>query len=258
MSKRDLHLKIGELKADIALLRDVEISVGRIYEEDWAEPLGPTPFPTSTQLRSWDMRLLERYKPLYTPLCDLCCLCTMGKCDLTGGKRGACGLDISAQQSRMVLLTCCIGAATHTGHARHLIDYLIRKNGREWPIDVGGTSVDVEAPITRLVCGIRPKKLKDLEDAVGYLESEITNLLSATHTGQEGNALDFESKIFHAGMIDHVGMEIADLAQISALNFPRADPAAPLADIGFGTVDKSKPVILVVGHNVPSSIGIIE
>ncbi len=258
MSKRDLHLKIGELKADIALLRNLEISVGRIYEEDWAEPLGPTPFPTSTQLRSWDMRLLERYKPLYTPLCDLCCLCTMGKCDLTGGKRGACGLDISAQQSRMVLLTCCIGAATHTGHARHLIDYLIRKNGREWPIDVGGTSVDVEAPITRLVCGIRPKKLKDLEDAVGYLESEITNLLSVTHTGQEGNALDFESKIFHAGMIDHVGMEIADLAQISALDFPRADPAAPLADIGFGTVDKSKPVILVVGHNVPSSIGIID
>jgi len=258
LSKRDLHLKIEELKSDIGLLKGLEISVGRIYEDSWAELIGPTPFPTSTQLRNWDLKLLKRYQPFYMPACDLCCLCTMGKCDLTRDKRGACGLDIAGQQSRIVLLACCIGAATHTGHARHLVEHLIEKYGREWPIDIGGTSIEVEAPVTRLVCGVRPKALKDLEDVLDYLETEITQLLSATHTGQEGNAIDFESKVFHAGMIDQVGMEVADIAQISAFGLPKADPEAPLADIGLGTVDKTKPVILVIGHNVPSAIGIVD
>jgi acetyl-CoA decarbonylase/synthase complex subunit alpha len=59
-------------------------------------------------------------------------------------------------------------------------------------------------------------------------------------------------------MVDQVGMEIADLAQISVLGFPKADPEAPLIDLGFGIADVSKPTILVIGHNVPSSVGIID
>ena len=111
----------------------------------------------------------------------------MGKCDLTGGKRGACGLDIAAQQSRVVLLACCIGAATHTGHARHLVDHLMERHGRDSPIDIGkAVGVEVEAPVTRLVCGVRPNTLGDLEHVLDYLETEITHLLAATHTGQLG------------------------------------------------------------------------
>ncbi|RLI36801.1 acetyl-CoA decarbonylase/synthase complex subunit alpha, partial [Candidatus Bathyarchaeota archaeon] len=178
--------------------------------------MGPTPFPSITTLREWDFKLLQRYKPFYMPFCDVCCLCTFGKCDLTEGKRGACGLDMAAQQSRIVLLACCIGAATHIAHARHLVEHLIEKFGRDAPIDVGGVNVEVEAPVTRLVCGIRPRTLGDLEDVLDYCETEVTHLLSATHTGQEGSNLDFESKVFHAGMIDQVGMEVADMAQISA------------------------------------------
>ncbi|UCD40459.1 MAG: CO dehydrogenase/acetyl-CoA synthase complex subunit epsilon, partial [Candidatus Bathyarchaeota archaeon] len=116
----------------------------------------------------------------------------------------------------------------------------------------------VEAPVTRLVCGIRPKALKDLEDVLDYCEEQLTTLLAATHTGQEASNLDFESKVLHAGMIDHVGLEIADLAQISVYGFPKADPEAPLTDLGFGVADVSKPTILVIGHNVPSSVGIID
>ena len=111
MSKKALNLKVKELTTDFGVLKDLEISLGRIYEEKtWAEPVGPTPFPTSLQLRNWDHKLLARYQPFYMPFCDLCCLCTMGKCDLTEGKRGACGIDIAAQQSRIVLLAACIGA----------------------------------------------------------------------------------------------------------------------------------------------------
>ena len=258
MAKKDLFLKAKELKTDVTVLKDVELSIGRIIEETWKEPMGPTQFPSITSLREWDMKLLNRYKPFYLPFCDVCCLCTFGKCDLTGDKRGACGLDMAAQQSRMVLLACCIGAATHTAHARHLIEHLIEKYGRNSPLDVGGLNIDIEAPVTRLVCGIRPQKLKDLEDALDYCEEQVTHLLSATHTGQEGSNLDFESKVLHAGMVDQVGMEIADLAQISVLGFPKADPEAPLTDLGFGIADIAKPTILVIGHNVPSSVGIID
>jgi acetyl-CoA decarbonylase/synthase complex subunit alpha len=165
---------------------------------------------------------------------------------------------MAAQQSRIVLLACCIGAATHIAHARHLIGHLIEKYDRNSPLDVGGLNIEVEAPVTRLVCGIRPKTLKDLEDVLNYCEEQVTHLLSATHTGQEGNNLDFESKVFHAGMVDQVGLEIADLAQVSVLSFPKADPETSLVDLGFGIADITKPTILVIGHNVPSSIGIID
>jgi len=255
---RKTRIKIDELKSDFATIKGLELSVGRVIEEKWEEPMGPTPFPSITDLREWDLKLLKRYKPFYMPFCDVCCLCTFGKCDLTGNKRGACGLNMPAQQSRIVLLACCIGAATHIGHARHLVDYLIEKFGRRTPINVGGTNVEVEAPVTRLVCGIRPRTLGDLEEVLDYLEEQLTHLLSATHTGQEGSNIDFESKVFHAGMIDQVGMEIADMAQISAYGFPRADPEAPLVELGFGVVDREKPVIMVIGHNVPPAIEIVD
>lgn len=258
MPKRDFVVRADELKTDITVIKNLEVSIGKILEEAWNEPMGPTPFPSVTDLREWDMKLLNRYKPFYLPFCDVCCLCTFGKCDLTGDKRGACGLDMAAQQSRIVLLACCIGAATHIAHARHLVEHLIEKYGRNSPIGVGGLNIDVEAPVTRLVCGVKPRKLKDLEEALGYCEEQVTQLLSATHTGQEGNNLDFESKVLHAGMVDQLGMEVADLAQISVLGFPKADPEAPLTDLGFGIADISKPTILVIGHNVPSSVGIID
>jgi len=258
MSRKSVNLTIGELKSDIAHFRDISISIGAVHQEHWLEPIGPTPFPSLTTLRSWDHKLLGRYKPFYLPFCDLCCLCTYGKCDLTNSKKGACGISMPAQQSRMVLIAACIGAATHTGHARELLTYLTGKYGRDHPINVGDTGVEVEAPVIRLVCGIKPETLGDLEPALDYCESQLTQLLAVTHTGQEGNNLDFESKVFHAGMIDHVGMEVADIAQISTLGFPKADPESDLADLGLGTVDTKKPVILVIGHNVPPSASIID
>jgi len=253
-----VRVKIGEMKTSTGLVKNLELSIGKIVDDSWAEPMGPTPMPSLTALRDWDMKLLNKYKPFYMPACDLCCLCTFGKCDLTAGKRGACGLDIGAQSSRIVLLACSIGAATHTGHARHVVDHLIEKYGRRHPLDVGGLNVKVEAPVTRLVTGIKPETLGDLEEVLEYCETQITHCLSAAHTGQEGNNLDFESKAFHAGMADQVGMEVADIAQVSTLNFPKADPEAPLIQMGIGTVDTTKPVIMCIGHNVVPSVGIID
>ncbi|MGB7788514.1 MAG: CO dehydrogenase/acetyl-CoA synthase complex subunit alpha [Methanoregula sp.] len=258
VNKKGVHFRIKEITSDLAQFRDLSITIGAINQERWDEPMGPTPFPSLTTLRPWDQKLLSRYKPFYLPFCDLCCLCTYGKCDLTGTKRGACGISMPAQQSRTVLITACIGAATHISHSRELLTYVIERAGRDCPINVGGVGVEVEAPITRLVTGIKPETLGDLEPVLDYCENQVTQLLAVTHTGQEGNNLDFESKIFHAGMIDHLGMEVADIAQVSALGFPRAEPETPLADLGLGTVDTSKPVILVIGHNVPPAAAIID
>jgi len=257
LSKKALHLKVDELTTDIGIFKGLDITVGKIHEETWSERIGPTPFPSVLDLREWDLRLLQRYKPFYMPFCDLCCLCTMGKCDLTKQKRGACGLDMAGQQSRIVLMMACMGASTHTAHARHLLEHLTAKYGHDRPIDMG-QNVHVEAPIIRTVCGTRPRVLGDLEDALDYVESQIVELLAATHTGQEASSLDFESKVFHAGMLDHVAMEAADIAQISSMDFPKSEPDAPLAEIGFGAVDVSKPTILVIGHNVAPARAIID
>jgi len=258
LTNKGLRVKAKELKTDVAIVKDLELSIGKIVDDTWEEPMGPTPMPHISTLRNWDMKLLNKYKPFYLPDCDLCCLCTYGKCDLTAGKRGACGLNIADQSARIVLIACSIGAATHTGHARHVVDHLIEKYGRKHPVDVGGLNVDVEAPVTRLVTGIKPETLGDLDEVLTYCETQVTHLLSAAHTGQESNNLDFESKALHAGRVDQVGMEIADLAQISVFDFPKADPEAPLIEMGLGTIDKSKPVICCIGHNVVPSVGIID
>jgi len=257
LSKRDLKLKIDELSSALGTFKGLEIEVGRIFEEDWEEPMGPTPLPGVGTLREWDRKLLDRYKPFYMPFCDLCCLCTFGKCDLTGDKRGACGLTMAGQQSRIVLLACCIGASTHCAHARHMLDHLIEEFGRDAPIEVA-INTNVEAPHMRLVCGMRPKTLRDLEDALDYVETQLVQLVATAHTGQEGDNIDFESKAFHAGMLDHVAMEVADIEQIATLGMPKGVADAPMTQIGFGSIDTSKAVIMCIGHNVLPSVDIID
>jgi len=254
--------KPKDFKDDFWKSKDIKISIGEIAhdeakggEED--VKMGPTPKPNVTDLRSWDMKLIDRYEPFYAPFCDMCCLCTYGKCDLTEGKKGACGINIEAQQARMVLLACCIGAAAHSAHARHLLEYLIEKKGEDFPIDMGN-NVDIEAPIIRTVVGIIPKTLGDLREAMDYMEEQNLHLLSSCHTGQEGSNLDFESKALHAGLMDNLGKEIGDIAQIVALNMPKGDADAPLVELGIGTIDRDKPVVLCIGHNVASGAGVID
>jgi acetyl-CoA decarbonylase/synthase complex subunit alpha len=194
------------------------------------------------------MRLLKTYKPWYAPFCDLCCFCTYGKCDLTEHRKGACGIDIATQQARIVLLACCMGLAAHGAHARHIIEHLIEKYGEDYKIDLG-MLVNVEAPIIRTVLGLKPETLGDLKKAVEYVERGLIHLVSSTHTGQEGGNLDYESKALHAGMLDHVALEATDIAQIIGFNYPTSVADTPLVDIGWGAIDRNKPVILCIGHN---------
>jgi acetyl-CoA decarbonylase/synthase complex subunit alpha len=160
-------------------------------------------------------------------------------------------------ESRIVMLACCIGASTHAAHGRHMLESLIEKYGRDAPLEVA-INTNVEAPHVRLVCGFKPKTLVDLEEALDYVDSQIVQLVAAAHTGQEGDNIDFESKAFHAGMLDHVALEVADLMQVATLGMPKGVPDSPMAKIGYGTIDAEKPVIMCIGHNVLPSVDIID
>jgi acetyl-CoA decarbonylase/synthase complex subunit alpha len=239
-------------------MENVEIKIGKVVEQEEAwEPMGPTPKPGILTLRNWDHFLMSRYKPFYAPHQDFCNLCTQGPCDLTGNKEGACGIDLMTQKSRIVLAAVCLGHAAHASHARHVYHSLVHKFGKDVPIDLG-VNVNVEAPVTRLVTGIKPKTIGDFDEVLSYVEEQFESLVSSLHTGQEGSYIDFESKSLHCGMLDQLAMEVADILQISALNFPKADPNAPLIEYGFGSIDSTKPVIIGIGHNVMPSTGILD
>ncbi len=251
------RIKADEVVTSFGRIRGLEIKVGKVLVEEWEEVCGPTPAPGPLDLREWDRKLLSRYRPMYAPFCDMCCLCTYGKCDLSNGKKGACGLDIESQQGRIILLACCIGASAHGAHARELVERLVEKYGPGHPINLGD-KIQVEAPLVRLIHGSKPTTLADLLPPLEYGERQLMDLLSATHTGQEGSYMDFESKSLHISMIDHMFMEIADLAQVVALPYPKGDADAPLVDIGLGCIDPAKPVILAIGHSVLPGAEVIE
>lgn len=259
MTEIPARVKLKKLKTPTFEIDGFELAIGKLLEEEeWTEPMGPTPKPEITDLRAWDRLMLNRYKPYYMPFLDICpALCTYGPCDLSAGKKGACGLNINAQASRIVLLACCMGASAHSAHGRHLLDHLIEKYGSDYPISLGD-AIEVEAPLTRLIVGKRPKTLGDLVEAQNYIEEQITHCVSAAHVGQEGDNIDYESKALHVSMCDSLGMEIADLVQIVGYDLPKGEPDAPLIELGAGTIDRSKPVILVVGHNVAAGAEIVD
>ncbi len=228
-----------------------------IRPEDKWEPVGHTPMPDISDLRNWDRRLMQTYKPFYAPMCDMCCFCTYGKCDLTGDKRGACGIDISTQQARVVALACSMGMSAHGGHARHVLDYMIEKYGKDYKINLGD-QINVEAPHIRTVLGMKPETLGDLDKAMQYCEGQLIHIVSSLHTGNEGSSEDYESKAFHISMLDHVVMEIADIAQIVGFGYPSSVADTPLVELGWGSVDRTKPTICLIGHNPVTAVPIVD
>ena len=259
MSKKGAKLKIDSYKGPLGTIKGFELTTGHVSygdETEW-EPMGPTPQPHIPTLRSWFFKMMERYKPYYMPICDMCCLCTYGKCNLSKGRTGACGINMETQQSRIVEIACCIGAACHSAHGDHLLHWLKEKYGNV-PINFGN-NIAVEMPHTRLVVGMKPETLEDLETVMEWVHFTITHLLAAGHTGQESNYLDYEAKSFLAGLADSVGMEISDAAQIAAYGFPMGDPDVPIVELGMGTMDtENKAAILMIGHNVAPGVELVD
>lgn len=252
----DKKALIKQLRAPTLNLSEVELEFGDI-EEYWDEPMGPTPMPSITDLRDWDFKLLKKYPPLYIPNCDMCCFCAYGKCDLTKDKRGACGIGQKSQQGRKVTMESVWGAAAHGAHTDHLLHEMIKIHGSDYPIDLG-KDVLIEAPLYRVLIGKKPKTLGDMVKGVEYAKDQLFHITSSLHAGMEGSYLDRESKAMHAGVMDNLLMEIGDIAQISAYNFPKGVIEVPLVALGPGTIDKKKPVITCIGHNVMPAAEVIS
>ncbi|TRZ68120.1 MAG: CO dehydrogenase/acetyl-CoA synthase complex subunit epsilon [Methanothrix sp.] len=231
-------------------MKNVQINIGAVVkeEDEWDQPMGPYPFPSISTLRDWDFKLLQRYRVYYNPICDRCTLCTYGPCDLTGDKRGACGIDQAAHQGKIVLLAVLMGTCAHCAHGRHLYHWCLERFG-DMPFDMG-PAILMDAPLTRTICGIKPKTIKDFGPVLSYIEEEVAQLVASCHTGQEGHYMDFESKALHCGMLDSLGKEVSDMIQIIAYDMPRGDPDAPLVEIGMGCLDQNKGVLITYGHNL--------
>ena len=258
MTKESLTFTFQELKTPTIKAKGLQINIRELPVEEWLEePEGPHSFPELADLRSWFHILLKKYPPFYEPVCDYCCLCTFGKCDLTREKHGACGLTLAAQQARIIALACSIGCSCHCGHSRHLVHHLIKKFGNDVPLDLG-PEIELEAPVTRTICGFKPRTIKDLEIALDHVETQIMHTVASTHTGQESSAIDYEAKAMLVSIHDHVGMEVADIAQIAAYGFPKGDEDAALIETGLGTIDTDKPFILMIGHNVATGVEVID
>jgi acetyl-CoA decarbonylase/synthase complex subunit alpha len=259
MSKKGAKIKIDSYKGPMGSIKGFELTTGKVSygdETEW-EPMGPTPQPHIPTLRPWFLKMMERYKPAYHPICDMCCLCTYGKCNLSKGRTGACGINMETQQARIVEIACAIGASCHSAHGDHLLHWLKEKYGNV-PINFGN-NIAVEMPHTRLVVGMKPETLEDLETAMEWVHFTITHLLASGHTGQESSYLDYEAKSFLAGLADSVGMEISDAVQIAAYGFPMGDPNAPIVELGMGTMDtENKATILMIGHNVAPGVELVD
>ncbi len=232
---------------------DLKIEIGRV-EGFEPEGEGPYPCPTLSDLKDWDRRLFSRYRIAAFPICDMCCLCTFGRCNLAEGRRGACGIDLRAHAARMTTIKTCIGAACHATHARHLIEYVLDHVG-DVEIDLG-PEIDVQTPIFETLLGFEPRRVSDLKRGLEYLERELTQVLAATHVGQESDPHDYESKALHAGMLDTLALELADVTQIVAFDMPKGE--SPFVEFGPYAADDSKPCILLIGHNVAPGTEVLD
>lgn len=199
-------------------------------------------------LRNWDMTLLGRYRPKYHPVNKACSLCALGPCDLDRGRKGACGQNLEAFVAREALVIAVTGAAAHAAHARDVVRGLIERRGPDFPLDLGEW-IQIRMPITLIVTGASPRRLGDLIPVLEYIDSEIVKLLAAAHFGGESSPLDLGSKTLHAGMMDILSMEVAEIAQVSGFGLPKGGPETPVIPLGARDLTGFSPLILCIGHN---------
>jgi CO dehydrogenase/acetyl-CoA synthase alpha subunit len=227
-----------------------------IRADDGWEPLGHTPLPEWADLRSWDHRLLQTWRPFYVPIADKCNLCCYGECNLSAGDKGNCGIDANTMQARLTLGSCCGGLASMCSRARRIIGFLIDEKGKGLKLGLGD-KVAIEAPHIRAVLGLKPESLDDLVAALNYIENQLVKLLPSVNSGTELASIDFESKSLHASMLAHAAMEAAELAAISGFGFPTSQSETGLADAGPGAFKADRPVILLAGSDTLSALCLV-
>ncbi len=209
--------------------------------------------PNVTDLRNWDANLLGRFKPKYYAFIQQCQYCAFGPCDLSKNRMGACGMRLSVQMAREALVTAIAGASSYIARVCELNDAIIKEHTYVAELNLEDKNLTA---FINLLCGYEPKTTGDLKKALRYANEQIVHLISATHMGQEASDFDFNSKIFHAGMVSLLGMEIYEILR-KFLNNNKGSNMNKF-EIGFGAVAQSKACMLIIGDCVPNIAQIIN
>ncbi len=222
--------------------------------------------PNVTDLRNWDANLLGRFKPKYYAFIQQCQYCAFGPCDLSKNRKGACGMRLNPQMAREALVTAIAGASSYIARACELNDAIIMEHTYFAELILEDKNfMTTTTTFINLLCGYEPKTTGDLKKALRYANEQIVHLISATHMGQEASDFDFNSKIFHAGMLSLLAMEIYEILRKfsnnnEGLNNNEGNKINKTNkfEIGFGAIDKSKGIVLIIGDYVPNIAQIIN
>ncbi len=222
---------------------------------DYLERTGKFINPDVTDLRNSDANLLGRFKPKYYAFIQQCQYCAFGPCDLSKNRRGACGMRLNPQMAREALVTAIAGASSYIARACELNDAIIKEHTYFAELLLEDKNF-ITTTFINLLCGYEPKTTGDLKKALRYANEQIVHLISATHMGQEASDFDFNSKIFHAGMLSLLAMEIYEILRKFSNN--NEGNKINKFEIGFGAIYKSKGIVLIIGDYVPNIAQIIN
>ncbi|MFH1625619.1 MAG: hypothetical protein ABID54_10780, partial [Pseudomonadota bacterium] len=223
-------------------------------------------FPHAADLAEWDEGLLDVYPPLYTGDESICDQCPLGPCDLSK-ETGTCGLEREGFKAGLGLLKAIRGLATQVYTSREILNYSIKEFGQKKKVDYGRniTFADFVPSLSVITC-MNPKNLGDLDRVMRYVEAQLSELLASSFFGKE-SIMSLESKVFHAGSLLAVSMEVEELIKVSCFDFLSAGhpPREELVDFppadtsgGFGAVDTEKPVILFMGDSFLAAWEVIQ
>ncbi len=225
-SKRPMVISLGSIKSGNVEAKDLKIVIGDVvYEEEW-EPMGPAPCPPYIALRPWDYFLFKRYTPTYVVK------------------------DRDAHVKTLFNMTIA-GTSHYIAVARMRLDYAYSKLGEDAEIKLG---LDIEAPLTRTIIGVKPVVLRDLEKTLEYVTREFSEIIASAHSNNESYYLDYESKMFHLGLLSLLAMEVAELPYM-LLASKKGVPEK--LEWGPGTIDETKPFVFVIG-DTPFVVDIVE
>jgi CO dehydrogenase/acetyl-CoA synthase alpha subunit len=70
--KKKAYFRADEADTGLGKFKGLEVRIGTIVDDEWDEPMGPTPMPGPTTLRNWDHKLLTKYQPSIShPTCPI-------------------------------------------------------------------------------------------------------------------------------------------------------------------------------------------
>ena len=183
------------------------------------------------------MKLKERLKtpPCKIGLNSLCCkICLMGPCIVTKDRLGACGANQDLITSRNILRFVAGGAAAHSGHAFHMLNYL----NKTYP--------------TNYIKKKAPKELYKLWNKLNIVPKvkleHFKDISEALHTSTMGVNADYQDVMkwcMKLGIVDgYFGLYLSTELEDERYGKPKIKTG----ELNLGVIKNNKVNIAVHGH----------